>query len=55
MRPRMNNQVLRDDLQCTGLTEHPMIVKTIMTQKFVQEKFDLFVLQALNLNLVSFS
>ena len=50
----MNNQVLRDDLQCAGLTEHPMIVKTIMTQKFVQEKFDLLMLQTLDMNPVSF-
>ena len=51
----MNNEVLRDDFQCSTLTQDPMIVKSVVAEKLVQEQLDLLVLQAFNLNLVSFS
>lgn len=51
----MNNQVLRDDFQCSTMTQDPMIVKSAVAEKLVQEQLDLLVLQAFNLNLVSFS
>ncbi len=51
----MRNQMLGNDFQTSRLAQHSMIVKTIVTQKLVQEQLNFPVLQAFHLNLVSLS
>ncbi len=45
----------RDDFQCSRLAQYAMFVEAVVAQKLVQEKFDFPVLQAFNLNLISFA
>ena len=49
----MCNQMLRDNFQGSRSAQYPMMVKTIVSQKLVQEQLNLPVLQAFHLNLVS--
>lgn len=50
----MCDQMLRSDFQSSRLAQYPMIVKTIVSQKLVQEQLNFPMLQTFHLNLVSF-